>query len=346
MTPPATTGRLALSVVIPTRNPNQSQFDRVLRAIAAQERLPSDWELLILDNGSEPPVTVPTVAVPVRVIREPSPGLFHARRTALMHCRGEVVVFLDDDTAPAAGSLAAVLEFMRAHADVGVAGGRINPDFATPPPEWLETCAWALALRDWGDTPLHWRARAGDSLPPWSPIGAGLVVRNSAIPAYLAHATRYAAHIERLSWKGQGVGGTEDKDLVLCLLRAGWSMAYIPTHVIYHHIPAGRLEFAYFERLLPALQRLWMRTLVAHGFCQHAPVHPWTVPLRSLKAWFVFRAWRGPRERLTWQAARGGIAGLAAAYRDHFKYDLPTNQFAPAPPPPIPRCGASSPQSN
>ncbi|MBI5692659.1 MAG: glycosyltransferase [Verrucomicrobia bacterium] len=290
------------------------------QALAAQRDAPAGWELLVIDNGSTPPLAFPEAPVPLRVVVEPRPGLLHARLAGLNHSRGDVILFLDDDTIPHPGSLASLVEFTRRHPRVGVAGGRIHPQFEAPPPPWIDACAWALALRNWGDAPLSWSTAEGGALPAWSPIGAGLVVRRDVVATYAEHVARHAATIERISWHGQGVGGTEDKDLVLCVLRHGWAMGYVPGLVLEHVIPAGRLQPAYFERLVPNLQRLWMQTLFAHGFNRRPTVPPWSVPFRVLKAWFVFRAWRGLRERMDWWAARGSLAGLAAMHRRPVRY--------------------------
>lgn len=316
-----------LTVIIPTRNPRPEWFGPVLEGLAAQTLPPAEWELVVVDNGSVPAVTLPASwATRATVVREERPGLFWARLAGFARARGDTIVFLDDDTIPEPGCLAAAHIFMRDRPRVGTAGGRIYPRFLSPPPEWIEVSAWALALRTWGTSAMEWSADSGEPLPAWTPIGAGLIVRRSAVPDYQRHVELNSELIQQLSWHGQGSGGTEDKDLVLALLRAGWKTGYVPGFGLTHIIPSTRLELSYFHRLLPNLQFLWMRTLHAHRFEIDAPISPLTLAPRKLKAWFVFRAWRGVPERLVWWGSCGALAGLAMNYTQPVRYAIPSRQ--------------------
>jgi hypothetical protein len=142
-------------------------------------------------------------------------------------------------------------------------------------------------------------------------------------PGYLRHVEMNRTTIERISWQGQGAGGVEDKDLVLHCLRAGWPTGYCPDLVLTHVVPAERLQLPYLEKLLVAVQRMWARTLLAHGFAIHGPIHPATLPARKLKAWFAFKAWRSPTARLRWRGSCGFLEGLAAHHRDPVRYAPP-----------------------
>lgn len=311
-----------LAVVIPTRNPHPERWRAVLNGLASQSLAPSAWELCVVDNGSTTPVVVDTlpVTIPRRVVSESRAGLLWARLAGMRQTHAPFILFMDDDTVPTPGTLAAAIDFLESHPDVGTAGARIRPHYLVEPPPWIDEVEWALALRDFGPKPLVWSTRVSGSLPPWSPIGAGLLVQRAALPVYYAHVASQSAEIEKRSWRGQGGGGNEDKDLVLCLLRAGWATAYCPGMEFTHLIPAERLTLAYFERLIPALGTMWMQTLQAHGFPAFPTVTRLSLPLRYAKAWWVLRAWRGTRERLRWLNTRGHLAGLAANHRDPFRY--------------------------
>ncbi len=317
---------MKVSVILPTRNPDQTRLMQVLAGLARQDLPPVDWELVIIDNASEPPLPPDlgrTAHAQARVVREPKAGLLWARAAGMRATTGEVLFFLDDDTVPAPPCLREIGEFMAGRAEVATAGGRILPSYAAEPPPWLDATAWALALRDWGDSPRQWAATDGGSLPNWTPIGAGLIVRRAAVPPYLDHVAAHGDTIHRLSWCGQGSGGNEDVDLVLFLLRVGWATAYAPRVELMHLIPAHRLAPAYLATLVFNLSYLWMRTLHAHGFDFIPPVTPATLPWRKLKAWFAFRAWRGMRERLDWKISCGRLEGLAANHREPFRYPAP-----------------------
>ncbi|HEY8995658.1 MAG TPA: glycosyltransferase [Lacunisphaera sp.] len=316
----------AISVVIPTRNPDAERLSEVLTALRRQTLPPGDAEICVVDNGSSPALTASRLDGEgwLRVVREERQGLLAARLCGLHQTTGPLVVFIDDDTVPEPDFLAAAAAFMYAHPNMGTAGGKILPRYLAPPPPWLEAFTWLLALRDNGPVPLEWSVQTGTPLPSWTPIGAGLLVRRAAVvPGYLNHVAAHAAEIERISWRGQGAGGVEDKDLVLHCLNAGWSTGYTPAMVLTHIIPPQRMQLVYFEKLLPSLEKMWAQTLHAHGLASHPPIHPATLLLRKIKAWFAFGVWRSPAHRLRWLESCGYLEGLAANHGNAPRYGKP-----------------------
>jgi glycosyltransferase involved in cell wall biosynthesis len=104
-----------LSIVIPTRNRSTS-LARLLKSLSAQSLPCNFFEVIVVDDGSEPPINA--LAVPqnvqydVRVIRRSSePGAHASRFAGLREARGERILFLDDDVVLQPDVLAA-------HADV------------------------------------------------------------------------------------------------------------------------------------------------------------------------------------------------------------------------------------
>src|SRR5687768_10274760 len=103
----------ALSVVICTHNPREAYLSRVLQALAGQTLARDEWELVIVDNGSNKPVVdqVDLSFQPnARVEREDQLGLTHARLRGIRESRGETIVFVDDDNVLAPDYLAHALE--------------------------------------------------------------------------------------------------------------------------------------------------------------------------------------------------------------------------------------------
>jgi hypothetical protein len=324
---------MQLTVVICTRNPHPLRFEQVLAGLRSQDLPPAEWTLLIVDNCSREPVPAPAWPSPfsARVVGEPKPGLFHARLRAIEECRAPLMVFIDDDTVPDAACLRVFRDAFRDDPSLVAAGPRIVPRFAHPPPAWLDEFSWALALREMGPRRLQWRLADGLPLPGFTPIGAGLALRTAALASYVDHARTHAEEILARSWIGQGCGGNEDKDLVLTLIRAGGAVAYLPDAVLHHLIPDERLQPAYFEKLLPGLGYLWMRTLHAHGLEDRPPISAAGAVLRILRSWLQQRAWRRPAPRLRWLYACGCFRGLAANHRDSFRYPPPrAGDVAPA----------------
>lgn len=87
-----------LSVVVPVYNERVEDLHQTLTR-AASELADSPWEdpeIVMVDDGSDPPVLAPPIdSVPVRVIRQANGGRFEARRTGIGAARGEYVLLLD-----------------------------------------------------------------------------------------------------------------------------------------------------------------------------------------------------------------------------------------------------------
>jgi GT2 family glycosyltransferase len=128
-----------VTVVVPTRNRHAS-LRRMAAAIAAQ-RTGRRFELVVVDDGSEPPVTAADVgAVPAaRVVRGPGGKAAAARNAGIAAASAPIVLFTDDDTEPEPGWLDAAAAFLAAHPEhVGVEGV-----VASPP--WDPLYAYSIA---------------------------------------------------------------------------------------------------------------------------------------------------------------------------------------------------------
>jgi glycosyltransferase involved in cell wall biosynthesis len=89
---------LSLSVVIPVYNERNEDLQATLSALGAGLRASSwdDPEVVIVDDGSEPPVVAPVVAgARTVVLRQLNQGRFAARRAGLERATGEYVLLLD-----------------------------------------------------------------------------------------------------------------------------------------------------------------------------------------------------------------------------------------------------------
>lgn len=112
-----------VSVVVPTRDRHASLV-RTLAALERQEGAPS-FEVIVVDDGSEPPVESAQLPRPprLRVIRGSGQGQGSARNLGLAAARGEIVLFTDDDTIPAPQWIAAAYGRLRKDPSaVGVEG--------------------------------------------------------------------------------------------------------------------------------------------------------------------------------------------------------------------------------
>ena len=115
------------TVVIPTRDRIES-LRRTVAALRAQDAA-FEWELVVVDDGSQPPVPEDvTAGLHGRVIRGPGRGPGTARNLGIRSARGDVVAFTDDDTEPAPSWLRSAVERLEAEpAAAGVEGPVSSP---------------------------------------------------------------------------------------------------------------------------------------------------------------------------------------------------------------------------
>ena len=79
---------------------------------------------------------------------------------------------------------------------------------------------------------------------------------------------------------------------------------------------AARLQAAYQQRLARASFRDFVQVLDLHGIRPWCAIPAWSVPLRALKAWFTFRAWRrDAAARIRWWGAIGQFEGRSSLQR-------------------------------
>jgi GT2 family glycosyltransferase len=243
-------GTVSITVAICTHNPNPEILRRCLAAVRAQRNVPSQTELIIVDNGSRTPVTMSSefATLPsftdTRVVREETLGLTHARHRALQEATGEIVVFVDDDNFLAPDYLAVIARFFADHPEAGAVGGRCLGVYENPPPSWIGSVAAYLAISDQGDQAFHM------SQPDWwAPVGAGMAVRRQAA---LQAFNRPMLLTDRL---GKSLSSGGDTEICYRICRAGHQLWYVPALTLEHFMPAWRTEPAYLLKLAKGIGR-------------------------------------------------------------------------------------------
>jgi glycosyltransferase involved in cell wall biosynthesis len=299
-----------LSIIICTYNPNRTLLRRVLAALP-KSMAPLRWEVLIVDNASQPPLSATEfkeLELPLRVLSEPVLGILHARITSLKTAAGAMCVFLDDDNIIEPDYLQQAMAFMNRHPEVGALGGSICPEFETAPLEWTRPHLGLLALRNLGPAVVisNWGQPDKNNFPWNAPFGAGMVIRGECVQHYLKAVGRAAALTE--GRRGfDHLGSCEDAELLFYgVLEAGMQVAYSPDLKLTHVIPARRLTPAYLNKLAYEGGITWGGFCVRHGL--QSPIAAITVPLRALRAFLRLHAWTPPG-RLAWKTALGRFVG-------------------------------------
>ena len=306
---------MKVSVVLCTHNPRLAYLQRVLDGVKRQTMTVPGWELIVVDSAchrrieSCSELTFPPGAYHIRLEQ---PGLALARLAGFRRAAAPLIATLDDDTVLDHDYLEEAVGFFESHPQVGAISGRIRAEYETSPPAWIAEFGKLLAVRDLGDATLVYPENKEEALseyPECAPMGVN-VSRREAIEGYVERMMKDKAHRE-LGRSGQSLDSGEDNDFALCAIKDGWSVAYVPKLNLTHLVPARRLESSYLGRLNHAASRTWIKVLRMHGICPWPSIPPWTVLARKLKAWFTYRAWAGPAERIRWRGACGHFEGRA-----------------------------------
>ena len=199
----------------------------------------SDWELLLVDNRSAPPLEGRfdlSWHPRARVVVEEKLGLNYARGAGFKASGGEVLIYVDDDNILAPDYLAQAERIARDYPFLGAWGGQIFLEFEEPPtPQEQAYFYWQLHREFKAIRWMNVIERFSDA-----PAGAGLVVRSPVVEAYLAKLARDPLR-QKLGRCGTGWGSREDTDLALTSFDLDLGVGQFPSLTLRHLTPRSRL---------------------------------------------------------------------------------------------------------
>jgi glycosyltransferase involved in cell wall biosynthesis len=236
-----------VSVIICTHNPRPDYLSRVLAALRSQTLPMEQWELLVIDNASQEPLTSASWDLSwhprARLIREEELGLAMARMRGMREAVAALFVFVDDDNVLDPGYLAEAFRIGREWPQLGVWGGSVIHEYEIQPSSNLYEFVGALGLRD-VKSPLWSNVMTcSDALP----IGAGLCVRAAVGAAYAEHFGK--ADVQLGGRRGASLLSGEDFDMCYYVCHLGLGMGLFPQLKVTHLIPKERLDKQYLVRL-------------------------------------------------------------------------------------------------
>lgn len=241
-----------ISVIICTRNPRTDHLERTIAALKRQTVPAAQWELLIVDNGSDIPLSTHGVSdwhPRGRTVREEKTGVTHARLRAIAETSGDWLLFVDDDNVLADNYIQEAMRLANAHPDLGAFGaGVIAPEFDGPTPHlpWL---VWQhLTVR------RHpWRLKSHRLSSRVCPSGAGMIVRRDVARLYrekVRGGQLTLATVLQLVGVPLASPGANDFDLGFQSASLGLAMGVFPSLRLTHLMEAYRTEADYLLRLI------------------------------------------------------------------------------------------------
>ena len=196
-------------------------------SVAAQTR-PALETIVVIDHNPDLLARARRELAAVVIPNAGARGASGARNTGVAHSRGEVVAFLDDDTAATGTWLSRLLAHFADPGVVGV-GGRLDPLWATARPRWFPgEFGWTIGVSYTGMPERTARVRN-----VWA---SNMAVRRAAFDA--------AGGFREDFGKVGAVSRPEDTDL--CMRVNGGAWLYDPDSAVAHRVPPQRARFRYF----------------------------------------------------------------------------------------------------
>lgn len=206
------------------------------------------WEVLVVDNNSSDETKAIAMDYArrwredceLRYVFEGQQGTSFARLKAVNVAQSQDLIgFLDDDNLPAENWVTEAYRFGQQHPQAGAYGGIIHAKLDEAPPDYFDRVKRLLAVLNPGDQPFQYQRSAKVRKVPVAP---GCVIRKQAwkdcIPDRLLLAGRDEAGKTLL-------GACEDIEMMYYIQNSQWEVWHNPNMVVWHHIPARRLERDY-----------------------------------------------------------------------------------------------------
>ena len=240
-----------LSAIICTHNPRPHYFIRCLAALEAQTLPRDNWQLIVVDNASDPSKAPQSDLLwhsKARLVREEKLGLTPARLRGIREATGELLVFVDDDNVLDADFLETASHVAGRKAFLGSWSGQCRPRFEEPPPGWTRRYWGNLCIREFEQDVWSNLPRLSETIP----CGAGLCVRRDVAQHYLElhESGKRSFQFDRT---GESLLSGGDSDLAACACDIGLGVGLITSLKLTHLIPPERLTLDYLARLVEGI---------------------------------------------------------------------------------------------
>ena len=235
------------SVVIPSFNPDARKLERVLDALRLQTLDLDEWELIVVDNASAPPLAdrIDISWHPAaRCVVEHRVGSLNARVRGGTEADSPLLIFVDDDNILRKDYLQQAILIAEQHPTLGVWSGQSHPEFESPPPEWAGSSLAMLAV---------WEFEEDEVCEDWNPsfrlpVSAGMCARREVMQSYVGSCMESPLRA-LLGRQGRSLMGSEDEDFALHAFAQGWAVGHFSRLHLTHLISSGRLRRDYLLEL-------------------------------------------------------------------------------------------------
>jgi glycosyltransferase involved in cell wall biosynthesis len=263
---------MQISVILCAHNPRPEYLARALQALRAQTLPLAQWELLLVDNASTPPVSADLAWHPHgRRLSEPRVGKTNAFLLGFEKSQGEIITIVDDDNLLSPDYLAGAAGIGAAYPGLGAWGGNVRLCFEQAPPEWTRKHWTLLAGRTVTEDAMACDLELSEPLP----VGAGCCLRRRVVAKYRdAQGDPWRAAIGRAGQ--EELLACEDTDLVMTACDMGLQRGMFKDLTLDHLIPASRLTEDYIARMIEGIRfSCYLLELARHPDRVPPPVNAW-----------------------------------------------------------------------
>ena len=233
---------MRLDVILPTYN-RQDLLPLALNSLFAAE-IPAGLEvsITVVDNNSTDGTRQVIESFQQRFGErlkycfERRQGRSHALNAGIAATTGELIGTIDDDEEIEQNWFKVAYETFR-DSDLDFIGGPFVPVWSITPPDWLPSeYGGVVGWVDAGDKEVPY-----DSNYPGILMGGNAVFRRTAVE-------RVGNYTTWLGRTDKGLLTGEDEDFYGRLLAQGAKGMYLPSLIVYHHVPGERVTKSYFRR--------------------------------------------------------------------------------------------------
>jgi len=171
---------------------------------------------------------------PLRIVKEPEPGLIHARKTGVMNARFEFLLFVDDDNILEPDWVCGLWDLYRQQPRVGAIGGLNEPLFDGEKPSWFDDYSLVYACKPQA-------GHSGVMTDRKTLVGAGLSFRTSVIREIFSS----TLPLFLVGMKKNLLLRGEDSELCLRAALMGWDLWYERSLRLKHYILGKKLNWDY-----------------------------------------------------------------------------------------------------
>lgn len=241
------------SIVVCTYNPNLELLSRLLNAIQNLDFSLSDYEVIIIDNNSNPSLNSISCVTEFlnshansRILLEEKQGLTSARIAGIKAALHDWIIFFDDDNEPTNDYLIESAKVIDVNTNVGAWGpGIVNVVYTdNAVPKWLDKYRYIFQERN--DKAIKY-----DNNLWWQfcyPFGTGLIIKKVICQTYITNVESKKYLLSDRKHKSLSSGG--DMQLVYTALNMNFYAGVSPGIKLNHLICNSKSNTRYIGRLL------------------------------------------------------------------------------------------------